>query len=549
MTKESLTKSILVVALLALGCRGERRDVGSPAASDPEALAPLFADLGDFHYSVTASEEAQRFFDQALTLSYAFNHAEAIRSFREAGRLDPQCAMCPWGVALALGPNINAPMDTAVVPDAMEALRQAKDLASRASEREQRLIAAVAARYVEAAPEDRSELDQAYAAAMREVARDFPEDADIQTLYAEALMDTTAWSYWLDDGSPKPETEEILTALEAALALNPSHIGALHLYIHTVEASADPYRGESIADRLGPLVPGAGHLVHMPSHIYLRVGRYEEASTANELAALADESYIAQCNAQGFYPALYYPHNIHFLWFSAALEGRQEVSTAAGRKVAKQVGEEMARQMPQLEAFLPVPLFSMVRFGDWEGILAYPRPSEELIYLTAMWHYARGLAHVAGADLAAASAESAALEEVAASEAASSLDERGTWPGTALVSIAHKVLAAQVAGLAGGRDRQIAGLEEAVAAQDELDYMEPPYWYYPVRQTLGRALLDAGRAGEAEVVYRQDLERVPRNGWSLHGLARSLEAQGKTAEAAEATARFDEAWARADYEI
>ena len=535
---------VAVLALLAACGDGE-----APADAGGEALAPYFEDLGELTYPVTADAAAQRFFDQGLTLAYAFNHAEAVRSFREAARLDPECAMCWWGIALALGPNINAPMDAAAVPEAWEALAEARRRADGVSEVERRLIAALGTRYAETPPEDRGPLDAAYAAAMREVAGDHPEDADVQTLFAEALMDTTAWSYWLEDGTPKPETEEILAALDRALAIAPDHPGALHLYIHAVEASPDPYRGEPVADRLGPLVPGAGHLVHMPSHIYLRVGRYEEASLANELAARADESYITQCNAQGFYPALYYPHNIHFLWYSAALEGRSGVSTEAGRKVAAQVGEERARELPQLEAFLPVPLFSSVRFGDWEHVLAAPEPSPDLVYLTAMWRYARGLARLAGGDVEGAGAELAALDAAAASDAATSLSERGQWPGVDLVAIARGVLAGELALARGDQASGLALLEEAVARQDARPYMEPPYWHYPVRQTLGRALLDAGRPGEAEAVYRADLERVPRNGWSLHGLARSLHAQGRRAEAAEVEARFRDAWARADVDL
>ena len=525
---------------------------GDDAPGDGERpLAPLFDNLGDYHHEISTTDpRAQRFFDQGLVLGYGFNHAEAIRSYEAAAEIDPQCAMCFWGIAFALGPNINAGMDDSVVPRAWEAAQEAVRLASGATAAEQALIAAIAERYSPEPPEDRSDLDLAFADAMREAAAEFPNDPEIQTLFAESLMDTTPWSYWTEDLEPKPETQELLAALESVIEAYPDHPGALHLYVHAVEASSSPERAEAAADRLGDLVPGAGHLVHMPSHIYLRLGRYDDASLANQRAAAADESYIANCNAQGFYPALYYPHNIHFLWFSSALEGRSAISIEAGEKVAANVSLEQVREFPELENFLPIPLFSLVRFGRWEEILAQPAPSDEFDYLTAMWHYARGLAQVAEGSAEAAEEHLEALVSFAASEEAKALDMPDRfWPGAALTEIASEILAAELAGLAGPVDERVEGLRKAVELQDAMPYMEPPYWYYPVRHSLGAALLDAGKAADAEEAYREDLEHTPRNGWSLFGLEQSLTAQRRSEEAAEVRERFAEVWSAADVEL
>ncbi len=534
----------LVIVVLLSGCAR----FGGGDETTASLLAPLFDNLGDYGYAIsTDSELAQRYFDQGLNLTYAFNHAEAIRSFEAASKLDPECAMCFWAKALALGPNINAPMAETAVAAAWQAVQAAERFSADARPVEQALIQALSARYAEEPVEDRAELDRAYATAMRQVAADFPDDADVQTLFAEALMDTMPWQYWMPDGEPKPETVEVLAALEFVIAAVPDHPGATHLYIHAVEASASPERAEAAADVLGALMPGAGHLVHMPSHIYLRVGRYHDASVANQRAAAADEAYIASCNAQGFYPALYYPHNIHFLWFSSALEGRSTVSIEAARKVADKVSPDQLKELPELENFLPIPLFSMVRFGRWDEILAEPKPPEELLFLTTMWHYARGLAYVAKEQSEEAHAELVALRVISTSEAAQELEmpER-LWPGATLLHIAHDILEGEVAGLDGIVETRIAKLKGAVAMQDALPYMEPPYWYYPVRHSLGVALLEYGRAAEAEAVYRRDLELTPRNGFALFGLEQSLLAQDRTTEAEQVRRGFEEAWKAAD---
>lgn len=511
------------------------------------AGAPLFNDLGRHHRPITTrSELAQRYFDQGLILAYGFNHAEALRSFAEASAQDPTCAMCAWGEAYVLGPNINKPMDDADVPAAFEASRRAAGLAATATPVEQALIDALLARYAEQPVADRSPLDRAYADAMREVATRFPDDLDVQTLFAEALMDTMPWDYYEDPAHPKPATREVTFALERVIERDPGHIGALHFYIHAVEPSSAPERAEPAADRLGPLSPGAGHLVHMPSHIYLRVGRYHDASLANEKAAAADESYITQCRAQGFYPAAYYPHNVHFLYASSAFEGRSAVSIGAARKLSANMTEEIVAQVPITEEFAPMELYALARFGRWVELLAAPAPPAGWRYATGVWHYGRGLARAATGDLPEARAELAALETIAAEPALSeTVFASGSTP-RGLLTIGARVLEARILGADGDWDTAAARLRDAVAMQDALPYTEPPPWYFPVREALGAALLAAERPAEAETVFAEQLEHTPRNGWSLRGLALSQRAQGNDAAAAITEQQLAEVWARAD---
>ena len=511
------------------------------------AGAPLFTDLGRHERAIsTSSELAARYFEQGLILAYGFNHAEAHRSFQEASRQDPSCAICAWGEGIVLGPNINKPMDDADVPDAYAAVKRAEQKASSASPVERALIGALVQRYAATPVDDRSELDLAYANAMREVARRFPDDDDVQTLFAEALMDTMPWDYYVDPDTPRPAAKEVLTALEAVIERNPRHVGALHLYIHAVEPSSRPDRAEDAADRLGPLSPGAGHLVHMPSHIYLRVGRYHDASVANEKAAAADESYITQCRAQGFYPAAYYPHNVHFLYASAAFEGRSEVSLGAAAKLSGNMTPEMVAAVPIVEEFVPMELYALVRFGRWPEISATPAPTPDWRYASGVWHFAQGMAHAAEGLLPAAGEALRMVEEIAAEPPLAELTFASGSTPAQLLHIASLVLEARIAREAGRVADAIPVLRRAVMRQDELPYTEPPPWYFPNREALGQALLESGQAAEAERVFRRQLEHTPRNGWSLHGLVKSLEAQGKTAEAAEAEAQRAEVWERAD---
>jgi tetratricopeptide (TPR) repeat protein len=543
--KRLLVGIIGIVAVLGLGACSNGPQPGEQRA------APLFDNLGTHHHAITTSSPlAQRYFDQGLIWCFAFNHAEAIRSFREAARLDPDCAMCYWGVAYALGPNINAPMDAEAGREAFLAIQEAYRRAGKTTKREQDYILSLATRYASHPPEDRSALDRAYADAMRELARRYPDDLDAATLFAEALMDTTPWNYWTAEGRPGPVTEEIVGTLESVLARAPEHPFALHLYIHAVEASADPGRAEAVADRLMNLVPGAGHLVHMPAHIYLRVGRYEDVARLNELAAKADEAYFAQAQAQGLYPAAYYPHNIHFLWQSAMIEGRSALAIEAGKKIAQVLSAEQIEDFPMVEPLVSTEPFALVQFGRWAELLRRPAPNPEFKYATAIWQYARGLAFAALGQVEEARRELASLEVLAKSEEWKAYaTEVPTVPLTKMVEIARHVLAAKIAGGKEKKDEQIRHLKEGVRLEDDLPYMEPPFWPTPVRQSLGAVLLVQGRAKEAEAVYREDLKRHPRNGWSLFGLAQSLRAQEKTMAAKEAQRQFEDVWARADVNL
>lgn len=549
-----------VVAVLSIGivvqlgaCR--RASVESDADLVARAGAPLFEGMGDYHRPITTNDAgAQRYFDQGMVLAFGFNHAEAIRSFRAAQRLDPDCAMCFWGEALATGPNINVTSGGRAImsPEsrvaAHAAAQKALSLADRVAPVERALIEAQAVRYDGSETSDRDPLDRAYAEAMRSVVQRFPDDDDAAAMYAEAWMNTMPWNYWSDDGQPRPETVEVIDALERIIARSPRHPLALHLYIHAVEASSDPGRAETAADTLLTLVPGSGHLVHMPAHTYWRVGRYHDAAEANVRAAAVDEQYIAQCNAQGFYPALYYPHNIHFLWAASSMEGRSAVAIDAARRVAANVRIEQIREFPTVEFFRTIPLLALTQFGRWDEILAEPMPDASLRYATAIAHYARGVALARKGDLAAAHRERDQLVPLRDTTEILFLDTND-YPAVTLLQIADALLEGEIAMAAGSVDAAVGHFERAVALQDGLPYMEPPFWYYPTRQSLGAALLAAGRAGEAEAVYRRDLEDYPHNGWSMFGLAESLAAQGRTDEAAEVREMFAHVWARADVEL
>lgn len=554
------TRVTLSAALLCAACATNTQDAPAPAAPDKATLAeragaPLFDGMGTYHRPVSnISPEAQIYFDQGMVTAFGFNHAEAVRAFRAAQRLDPDCAMCYWGEAYALGPNINVVANgKAVMGDedriaARAAADKALALKDNASPAEAALIDALDKRYNGDPATERFPLDLAYAEAMGEVAASFPQDDDFSVLYADALMVTMPWDYWSEGGEPKPETVAVIDALETIIARTPDHPLALHLYIHAVEASGDPGRAEDEADRLANLVPGSGHLVHMPAHIYFRIGRYDDAATANVRAAAVDEAYIAACNAQGFYPALYYPHNIHFLWAAASMAGQRDLSLESGRKVADNVRLEQIEQFPTVEFFKTIPIQSLARFAMWDEILAEPQPPEQLDYSNAIWHYARGLALANTGDLNGARAERAALVPYRDTVQIEFLDTAG-YPASTLLKIADDLLLGEIAYRGGDLENAIAYYSDAVEKQDTLPYTEPPFWYYPTRQSLGQALLDAGRYGDAEAVYRRDLEEYPRNGWSYSGLADALTAQGKTEEAARARAKFETIWAKADIEL
>ncbi len=520
-------------------------------ATTPSTTAPLFTGMGDHHHSITTkSAQAQRYFDQGLTLAYGFNHAEAARSFRQAIKLDRNCAMCNWGLAYVLGPNINAKMEDDALPESYAAMQQAVKLAKNASKSEQAYINALAKRYIDKPLEDRSSLDVAYAQAMGQVTQQYPDDMDAATIYAEALMDTMPWDYWTEEKKPKPETQKVLDTLESILQQEPNHPGANHLYIHAVEA-VRPQQAVAAADRLGSLVPGSGHLVHMPSHIYIRVGRYHDATVANQKAIAVDNDYITQCHAQGVYPLAYMPHNHHFLWFAATLEGNSQLATAAGKNVAAMVDPQMMREpgMGTLQHFSIVPLYNMIRFGQWEEILATPQPEADLKYPTGIWHYARGLAYAAQNKIAESQQELEALDLLARDP---ELEEVTIWDINTtqdILKVATEVLTGEIAAQAGKYPRAISHLSQAVILEDALNYDEPADWSIPARQYLGEALLQAKRYNAAEQVYREDLAIYPDNGWSLFGLTQSLQAQGKDSEAESTQQQFKSAWQYADVQL
>lgn len=535
----------IAVLLSVLACSpGDSGD--SPETS--ERIAPLLDGMGDHHFEITTdSEAAQRFFDQGLVLGYGFNHAEAARSFRQAIALDPDCAMCQWGLSLVLGPNINATMDAADLPEAYAALQTATTLAASATPREQAYIAALGERYEAEWRDDRSDLDSAYANAMREVWAAHPDDPDAGALFAEALMDTTPWDYWLEDGQPKEVTAEFLEVLESVLSLDENHPGAHHFYIHAVEA-VHPERGIESASKLASLVPGAGHLVHMPSHIYIRVGRYQDAVDANLAAIAADDEYVTTCHAQGLYPLAYMPHNRHFLWASAMFAGQGETAVRAAEEMAATIDQEKMRQpgLSTLQHFWVTPLYAWARFGHWETILAAPEPDEDLLYPRAVWRYARSLALMRSDHIDEAAAEIESLKALAADPALETITVWDINTTAALMAIAVEVAQGELAASQRRWGPAVAHLERGVALEDALNYDEPPPWYAPVRQILGAVLLEAGRVVEAEAVYRADLEHFPDNGWSLFGLRQSLTEQHRDAEAAEVAAKLGTVFEQSD---
>ena len=509
------------------------------------SLAPRLQNLGSHTFPVsTSNAQAQRFMNQGLNLAYAFNHAEAGRAFREAARLDPGCAMAFWGQALVLGPNINAAMDPKHESEAYALVRAAVDLKPRATAREQAYIDALAQRYSGVAA-DRPARDRAYAAAMKDVVDAYPDDLDAAVLYSEAVMNLRPWGYWMPDGSPHEGTAEIVELIESVIRRDQVHPGALHLYIHLLEPTKHAARAAPAADRLLPLMPAAGHMVHMPGHIYYRVGRYADAVRANELAILADEDYITQCRAQGLYPMSYYPHNLHFLWWAATADGRASLAIDAARKLAAKIPDEMLKDMPMLAGFRIVPAFALSRFGRWDEVLREPPPPFGAPFYQGLWHYARGLAFVGKGQLLDAEGELIAVRKTLAGP---DLDAPLFSPNSmrAVLAIAPEVLAGELAAARRDYLTAVSHLERAVRLEDGLVYTEPAEWHYPPRHALGAVLLDAGRPAEAETVYWEDLRRNPENGWALTGLLQALKAQGRTQDAGVIADRLSRAWRRAD---
>jgi len=511
-------------------------------------IAPTLSGLGNHHLKVsTRSEQSQQFFDQGLRLTYAFNHSEALRAFKEAVRLDPTNAMAYWGWGLVLGPNINLPMQAQVNEQAFAAAQRALSLVDGVSALEAALIKALAVRYAPVVVDDRSSLDELYAQRMARVYEQYPKASDVGTLYAAALMNLSPWNYWEGDGDPRPDTSTLLAVLEAVIQASPSHPGALHYYIHAVEA-VHPLRGEAAADRLANLMPNAGHMVHMPSHIYMRVGRYEDAYQANVRASRADDAYITQCQAQGIYPLNYYPHNLHFVVWSAMFQGRSQVALEAARVVQAKVPKDpQGNAFAAFETFMSQPLYVMVRFGLWQQVLAEPKPAAGNHFMLGVWHYARGIALANSGKTRQAKRELAALNKLSNHIADDYFIGFGTAP--TLLTIASEVLTGDLLAKRGRYQAAIGHLSRAVRLEDGLLYNEPPDWYFPTRHVLGAVLLEAGMPGEAATVYWQDLRKNPNNGFSLLGLQQAFTAQQNSTAASAVAVEYNAAMSQADVQL
>lgn len=500
---------------------------------DDQSVPQLYEGLGDRTFPITTPVAlAQRYFDQGLRWTYAFNHPEALRAFRQAQTLDPDCAMCYWGEAYVLGPNINAPMDPEAMAPALGALETAWRHSKHASEREQALIVALFNRYSPDPSADRNPLDIEYANAMARVAARYPEDVDIAALYADAQMNISPWDYWQDDGQTlKPQVADLVTTLEGALARDPSHPYAIHLYIHTVEASKSPERAEAFADRLAAQMPRAGHIVHMPSHIYFRIGRFIDSIEQNRNAVAADEGYLADVSTeQSLYQYSYYPHNLHFLLESARMAGDGPTALAAAEKLPSIMSDDVAAKIPWVQIIKAAPYFAYAEFGDPEGTLTVRDPGDRFPYVKAMWHYARAVAHAARGDTEAARREAGEITQIRNN---ASFDEMvsGGVPAPDLIDLARAVVDGRIAQAEGMYDRAVEEFRTAGEIENTLPYLEPPYWYYPVEQSLGAALLQAGQFAPAEQAFRQALDAYPNKAWALYGLREALTMQGKKSEA------------------
>ena len=527
--------------LLALSVCLPAMAQGHPAHPAAKA-ATLLSGMGNLEHPVTTtSPEAQKFFNQGLRLIFGFNHDEAARSFRRAAELDPKMAMAYWGIAEAIGPNYNDPASEERFQDAHEAIQKAVELSANVSASERDYILAMAKRFP-AAGVDRRKAAEEYRDAMRELKNKFPDDLDAATLFAESSMNLHPWGLWLLDGTPREGTEEIVATLESVIKRDPNHMGAVHYYIHAVEASPTPERALAGANRLAALAPSAGHLVHMPAHVYIRTGDYDLAALTNQKAAAADRAYIRASGAQGLYPAMYYSHNLHFIACVASMNGNYAEAKKAADMLAAHVGP-LVKAMPPLEAFMTIPLAVNVRFQKWDDVLKTPQPSADMKLTTTYWHFARGMALAGTGKVSEAEAEYKAVTAV-----------RDATPGDAIFAmpfnnrtkdilvIASDVLGAKIAMAKKNNAAAIAMLQEAVAVEDRLNYGEPPDWFAPVRESLGAALLMNGAAADAEKVFREDLDRNPRNPRSLFGLQQALKAQKRDYDAGFVGKRFQASW-------
>lgn len=562
----------LISILLLIACNNATKSRGSQATSNkPQNIpcypsrvtdkdwyasgkkAPKLEGLKGINFIIsTNNKEAQEYFNQGMMLLYGFNHAEAARSFYEASRLDSTCAMTYWGYAYVLGPNYNAGMEEDNFQRAYEATVKAMSLRGQCTQKEKALIQALTSRYEMPAPSDRKRLDMAYAAAMKKVHEQYPTDPDIGALYAEALMDIHPWDlYEKSTRKLRPWTPELLAVLEHLIKVNPTHPGAHHFYIHALEASATPEKAFASARSLDTLVPGAGHLLHMPSHIYINTGDYHLGTLSNIRAVEADSSYSIACHAQGAYPLAYYPHNYHFLAALATLEGDSALAWKAAGKLQEHTAKDIMR-LPQwgtLQHYYTIPYYIAVKFGMWDTILAIPSLTDDLVYPRAILHYARGMAFLGKNSISGAQKELDRLKTLAADTTLQHLTVWNINTMADLVQIAVRVLAAEVAAKQKHPDISISLLKEAIAIEDNLNYNEPTDWFFSVRHNLGAVLLAAGKYREAESVYRKDLQTWKKNGWALMGLYQSLMAQNKNKEAEKVKSAFEEAWKFADVEI
>ncbi|MDX1476299.1 MAG: hypothetical protein R3301_01290 [Saprospiraceae bacterium] len=572
-----LTLPVLLVALLAATCNTPSPQTTPAASQTPVAFAlkdrgvlcsegytdmdwylqqskaPLFEGLDVIDYPVTTgSAEAQQYFNQGLAWAWGFNHAEAARSFYEAMRLDPECAMCHWGFAYVLGPNYNAGMEPDNFERAYNAIQKATELGADATAKERALIEAMATRYAWPAPEDRSALDIAYSEAMKKVYDQYPDDPEVAALYAESLMDLHPWDLYTHEGDPKPWTPGILEALDRVFHLQPDHPGAHHLYIHAVEASRAPERGYVSAQKFDDgLVPGSGHLNHMPSHIYIRTGDYHKGLQANIRAVAVDSSYLSQCHAQGAYPLGYYPHNMHFIAACGMYAGNNHWAAIGANAVSDHAHRDLMRDpaWSTLQHYYIIPYYIAVKFARWDEILNMQNFDTEMPYPEAIRHFARGMAFLGQNNPATAREELAQLQTIAGDTTLQEMRIWGINDVFTLLQIASRVLEAELLAREGNFDRSIALLSEAVVLEDGLQYQEPTDWILSVRHHLGAVLLAAGRDKDAIAVYKQDLLKIPNNGWALKGLHNAYVALGLEDQASTTSARFDAAWVEADTEI
>jgi tetratricopeptide (TPR) repeat protein len=535
----------IAVLGMALAAGAQAHDHAAESAKKPTAL---MAGLGSYHHPIhTGNAEAQKFFDQGLNLYYGFNHDEAIRAFERAAELDPVSPMPWWGKSLSLGRNYNRDEEPELEKAAYEALQKAQELAKSAPQNERDYVNALAARYSDDPKADHKKLAVAYKNAMGDLMRRYPDDLEVATLYAESAMNLRPWQLWNKDGTPAEGTTELIAVLESVLRRNPVHPGANHYYVHALEASPNPERALPSAERLATLVPAAGHLVHMPAHIYGRTGDHDGSAVANQRAAAADRAYIAASGVQGMYPMMYYSHNLHFLAEADKMRGNYAGAKQAADQLVANVRPGV-KEMPMLEAFLPTPMFVSLRFHRWAAILALPAPEKSLMQTTMLWHFARGAAMAATGKAAEAEKERQAFQ--AAVQALPPDTPFGTL-NTAkdVMAVASFELDARIAAAKGDQDGSINLWKRAVAAQDNLNYDEPPDWYYPTRESLGGALLRAKRFADAEAVFREDLTKNPRNPRSLFGLAESLAGQKQSADEAWVRAEFRTAWKHADVKL